>query len=812
MKKLFMIFLIVLVSADLFAETKGEKLPMLNDINPDPVNLVVTEDVGEIIFNLDVESIVDDYQLVGVEYDGTHLWVTGGGSTADPNYLYRIDPVAGTLVDSYEQPAAATGWGIRDLAYIAVENKIYGGNETSFFSFDIATETWTTEFNSTFGTIRALAYDGNHFWTKNFSDPIYEFDVTGLLHSTYADANSAYGFAYDSFADCLWLFASTTTFVQFGLDGVPTGTTHAVTLPNDGLIGGAFYYEGGLVPNKTVLGCLGQGTSDVVYAMELRDIAPLALPGAPTGVTVTPDTGGALTADIDWTCPTLDVGGSTLTDLDEMRVYRDGVLIHTDTTSTIGEPGSYADAVPVSGNYAYSVVGFNDAGEGIPTTVANWVGEDVPNVVENLMLEQTSPGVLSGTLTWVNPITGLNGGAYHNPVLGYHIERSDGGLFELIGLITEYTDSTIPATGIYYYTVQPYNSIGYGGVSLSNSVLINNAGLLVMEDFTTWLPVGWTTEGGSNWMQGTGNLAGGTAPEAEFNWDPSTTATQRLISPVVNTTGATDLNLSFRQTIDDFNGYYTLYIQTTSDGVTWNNVMTIPSASVGPELVEEIIATLDVGSATFQVAWTFDGSSFNMNFWYVDDVMLTIGNACDYGYIEGNVTLDGGTGEIEDVEVTAFGVTVNPDDMGNYEINVAPGIYDVTAVLDGYDLEVIEDIVVTEGNVTTGVNFEMFTCSGEIIIVATKLGNNYPNPFNPVTNITYSIKETGNVTIEVYNMRGQLVKTLVNEVKETDDHTAVWNGTDNSNKSVSSGVYFYKMVSESNIGRYTSTKKMILMK
>jgi len=61
-------------------------------------------------------------------------------------------------------------------------------------------------------------------------------------------------------------------------------------------------------------------------------------------------------------------------------------------------------------------------------------------------------------------------------------------------------------------------------------------------------------------------------------------------------------------------------------------------------------------------------------------------------------------------------------------------------------------------------------------------------------------------------MRGQLVRTLVDEVKETGDHTAIWNGTDNSNKSVSSGVYFYKMVSDNNIGRYTSTKKMILMK
>ncbi|MCK4978796.1 MAG: T9SS type A sorting domain-containing protein, partial [Candidatus Delongbacteria bacterium] len=75
-------------------------------------------------------------------------------------------------------------------------------------------------------------------------------------------------------------------------------------------------------------------------------------------------------------------------------------------------------------------------------------------------------------------------------------------------------------------------------------------------------------------------------------------------------------------------------------------------------------------------------------------------------------------------------------------------------------------------------------------------------------NILYSIKEAGNVRLEIYNLRGQLVKTLVNEVQETGEYTTSWNGTDNSNKPVSSGVYLYKMKS----ANYTATKKMILMK
>ncbi len=92
--------------------------------------------------------------------------------------------------------------------------------------------------------------------------------------------------------------------------------------------------------------------------------------------------------------------------------------------------------------------------------------------------------------------------------------------------------------------------------------------------------------------------------------------------------------------------------------------------------------------------------------------------------------------------------------------------------------------------------------------LVTELQGNYPNPFNPSTTIRYSVKEATPVTIGIYNVKGQLVKTLVNEDKSSGNHSVVWNGRDNNNQAVSSGVYFYKMLA----GKYSSTKKMILMK
>ncbi len=87
-------------------------------------------------------------------------------------------------------------------------------------------------------------------------------------------------------------------------------------------------------------------------------------------------------------------------------------------------------------------------------------------------------------------------------------------------------------------------------------------------------------------------------------------------------------------------------------------------------------------------------------------------------------------------------------------------------------------------------------------------GNNYPNPFNPTTTISYSLPEKGNVCIEVYNIKGQKVKRLVNEHKESGHHTIKWNGTDENNKSVGSGVYFYKVKTEKSL----LINKMIMLK
>ncbi len=97
----------------------------------------------------------------------------------------------------------------------------------------------------------------------------------------------------------------------------------------------------------------------------------------------------------------------------------------------------------------------------------------------------------------------------------------------------------------------------------------------------------------------------------------------------------------------------------------------------------------------------------------------------------------------------------------------------------------------------------------EIVTLKTELIGNYPNPFNPTTTISFFVTQTSPfVTLEIYNIKGQKVKQLISSQLSIGQHLVIWNGTDENNKSVSSGIYFYKLKS----GNFEKTKKMILMK
>jgi len=89
------------------------------------------------------------------------------------------------------------------------------------------------------------------------------------------------------------------------------------------------------------------------------------------------------------------------------------------------------------------------------------------------------------------------------------------------------------------------------------------------------------------------------------------------------------------------------------------------------------------------------------------------------------------------------------------------------------------------------------------------LRNNYPNPFNPETTIKYQLPEAGDVTLEVYNMLGQVVRTLVNQHQTAGRYAVQWDANNDNGQALSSGIYFYRVQVG---GEFNDVRKMLLLK
>ena len=149
------------------------------------------------------------------------------------------------------------------------------------------------------------------------------------------------------------------------------------------------------------------------------------------------------------------------------------------------------------------------------------------------------------------------------------------------------------------------------------------------------------------------------------------------------------------------------------------------------------------------------------------------------------------------VEMTGTGSqwegTFSPPENGIYNIRISGSDIDGNTGVDYYQFEYIS---------TDIRNNELLSDNSEFLM-------NYPNPFNELTVISYSLKVNGRVSLKIYDMTGHEVLTLVNENQTKGKHSVVWDGRDDSGNPVSNGIYFYRMKYGN---KYTGLKKIILMK
>jgi len=237
-------------------------------------------------------------------------------------------------------------------------------------------------------------------------------------------------------------------------------------------------------------------------------------------------------------------------------------------------------------------------------------------------------------------------------------------------------------------------------------------------------------------------------------------------------------------------------------------------------LIEGSLA-IDAGFDTLGYYHPFD-MDYDHRVWDGDNngtAIIDIGpyefGAPSFGGIEGT-TYDLATGDFVDYVLVKInnepGKFTFSDSVGSYQYKLPAGFYDVYAERVFFDDSVEYQIEVIDGQFTQldiPMSETVDTQNHEIIPAKSDFNlSNYPNPFNPETNVSFSIPYDSEVELSIFNIKGQKVKTLINEELHKGKHTTIWSGVDENNKPVSSGIYLYRIKTNNQ----ESVKRMLLLK
>lgn len=461
-KKIISIFVSMLLFVTVSSVTGTANVEDINaDVDPNPNGGTsgTTRAPGDILFEFDAQTTHGETGSLGVEWDGTYLWSTSRG-LINPTHMFFLWDTAGNLVNQYPQPAQASSWGIRDLAFDGTY--LYGGSESGFWKIDPTNGATTLMFSNIapMSCIRALAWVPSEgmFYSGNFAQGWYKFTPDGSTITPVANPGlvGVYGMAYDNINDMIWVFDQVTSpgtdadFFEYDYQtGTLTGNSWDVPMLTGltEMIAGGCCYATDMVSGKAVLGGMVQGTPvDTIFAMELGDTnLPPNTPSTPSGPTT-----GIVGTSYTYSSTTTDPEGENVAywfDWDDTT--------NSGWTSFVpsGDPGSATKQWTSPGTYQVTAkakdIGDRESGFSAPLTVV---------ISSGPVLEI---GTITGGLFKVSvPINNIGGDTATN--VQWTIDLA-GGAF--IGGSTSGTEPSIAAAGS--VTVQSGLIIGFGSTTVT---------------------------------------------------------------------------------------------------------------------------------------------------------------------------------------------------------------------------------------------------------------------------------------------------------------------------------------------------------
>jgi len=392
-----------------------------------------------------------------------------------------------------------------------------------------------------------------------------------------------------------------------------------------------------------------------------------------------------------------------------------------------------------------------------------------------------------------NQALGANGGSLVAGVAGYNIYRKVGaGEFDLVSSVpagdTSYKDNSVLNAVRYTYTVSTLDADNEAPTKLERtSMAIRNsvkdaAGNIVMGLFGADNSVGFDD------FFIFADFFGQTAADAAF--DP-----------------AFDLNTNNRVDLDDFfvfADYFGRSVESSARivpmlaGLNSETNLTLDAGESLPAIGEEMAIAVNledyVELSGYGLSLSYDPAVLEFVGPKVgDDNLLGAGSLAQPQVI---------TSQDGKASIIAFGEPAVEGDLG-LSLVFRTKVETESSYID-----------ITDGQLSDGANGVNNLRGPVSVKIETlpehyALADNYPNPFNPATTIKYQLPEAGLVTLEVYNMLGQVVRTLVNEHQTAGRYALQWDATNDNGHDLSSGMYFYHVRAGQ---EFQSTKKMLLLK
>ncbi len=285
-----------------------------------------------------------------------------------------------------------------------------------------------------------------------------------------------------------------------------------------------------------------------------------------------------------------------------------------------------------------------------------------------------------------------------------------------------------------------------------------------------------------------------TSPITAINWSSATIVSNPPVPDTAGTAETFVVNELYQETT------YYFAVKTADEIPNWSDLSNIVSATTidltAPAAIIDLSALTGDANGAITLNWTAPGDDNMLGTAAVYEIRYSLNEITDLNWLETSLFMTPPSplpaGEQQSTELTGltpgqfYHIAVKTYDSSQN----SSAISNIASAEAGFNLST--DIDDNENNLPTKF----------------ALAQNYPNPFNPSTTIGFALPTSSYVNLTIYNIEGKKVKTLVEQNLSAGEHTIEWDGTNNSGSKISTGIYIYRISTET----FSATKKMILLK